>query len=187
MRGAKTGYATDMATTPCVSVEEYLHTSYDPDCEYVDGEVLERNMGEPDHAGLQGLIAWWLISRGRELGIYVFPEMRVQVAPTRFRVPDIAVTTRKVKGRILREPPLLCIEVLSPEDRASRIELRIDDYLKFGVPHVWLIDPRRKSAWSYTREKRHEAGPVLTTSEPRIELPIAELFVQMDEQLDFEP
>jgi Uma2 family endonuclease len=175
-----------MTTATCVSVEEYLHTSYRPDREYVDGEVLERNMGEPDHAGLQGLIAWWLLSHRKQLGIYVFPEMRVQVGPTRFRVPDIAVTTRRVKGRVLREPPFLCIEVLSPQDRASRLQIRIDDYLKFGVPHVWLIDPRKKLAWSYTREERHEAASVLTTSEPRIELPIAELFVQMDEQLDSE-
>jgi Uma2 family endonuclease len=181
---AKTRYATDMATATGVSVEEYLHTSYDPDCEYVDGEVLERNMGEPDHAGLQGLIAWWLLSRRKELGIYVFPEMRVQVAPTRFRVPDIAVTTRRVKGRVLREPPVLCIEVLSPEDRASRVQIRIDDYLNFGVSHVWVIDPPKRLAWSYTREERHEAGSVLTTVEPRIELPIPELFVQMTEQLD---
>jgi Uma2 family endonuclease len=175
-----------MSTATGVSVEEYLNTSYDPDCDYVDGEVLERNMGEPDHAGLQGLIAWWLLSRRKEVGSCVFPEMRVQVAPTRFRIPDVAVTTRRVKGRILREPPLLCIEVLSPEDRASRMQVKIDDYLKFGVQYVWLIDPRKRVAWSYTREGRHEAVSVLTTNEPRIELPIAELFAQLDEQVDLE-
>jgi Uma2 family endonuclease len=173
-----------MTTATCVSVEEYLHTSYRPDREYVDGEVLERNMGEPDHAGLQGLILMWLGALEKQLGIYVWPEMRVQVAPMRFRVPDIAVTTRRVKGRVLREPPLLCIEVLSPEDRASRLEIRIDDYLKFGVPHVWLIDPRRRAAWSYTRDERREAVSVLTTREPRIELPIADLFSRLDERLE---
>jgi Uma2 family endonuclease len=182
----KTRYATGMTTATGVSVEEYLNTSYDPDCEYVDGEVLERNMGEPDHAGLQGLILMWLGALEKQLGIYVWPEMRVQVAPTRFRVPDIAVTTWKVKGRFLRQAPLLCVEVLSPEDRASRVEIRIDDYLKFGVPHVWMIDPRRRVAWSYTRDARREAVSVLTTREPRIELPIADLFSRLDERLDIE-
>jgi Uma2 family endonuclease len=76
--------------------------------------------------------------------------------------------------------------MLSPEERASRMQIRIDDYLKFGVPHVWLIDPRKKLAWSYTREGRHEAASVLTTTEPRIELPIAELFAELDEQVDLE-
>jgi Uma2 family endonuclease len=50
------------------------------------------------------------------------------------RVPDIAVTISRPAGRVLREPPFLCIEILSPEDRASRGEEKIDDYLQFGVP-----------------------------------------------------
>jgi len=42
-----------MATGTLVSVEEYLNTSYSPDCDYVDGEVLERNLGEREHSELQ--------------------------------------------------------------------------------------------------------------------------------------
>jgi Uma2 family endonuclease len=173
-----------MAATTLISVEEYLSTCYEADREYIDGEVIERNMGESDHGGLQTSIASWLFTRRKALRIHVFTEMRTQVAPTRFRIPDIAVTTQKVKGRILREPPFLCIEVLSPEDRVSRMEVKIDDYLKFGVAHVWLIDPRKKLAWSYTREGRREAASVLTAQEPRIELPIAELFAELDEEVD---
>ena len=173
-----------MGSTTLISVEEYLHTSYDPDCDYVDGEVIERNMGELEHSGLQRLIVVWLGSRQKELGIYVFPEARVQVAQTRFRIPDIAVTKQRGKGRIMREPPFLCIEILSPEDRVSRMEIKIDDYLKFGVEYVWLIDPAKKLAWSYTREGRREAASILTTSEPRIELPIAELFAELDNDVD---
>ena len=48
---AQLSYPTFMATTSFVPVEEYLNTSYEPDCEYVDGEMLQRNMGEPEHAG----------------------------------------------------------------------------------------------------------------------------------------
>jgi Uma2 family endonuclease len=174
-----------MATTTVISVEEYLNTSYEPDCEYVDGEVIERNMGEPDHSALQMIVSKWLLLRSEDLGTHVFPAVRVQVARTRFRVPDISVTTKKPKGRILREPPFLCIEVLSPEDRTSRTEEKIDDYLRFGVQHVWLIDPRKKLAWSYTRDERRQAVSVLTTSEPRIELPIAELFEELEKHVDF--
>lgn len=173
-----------MATTTLISIEEYLNTSYDPDCEYVDGEVIQRNMGESDHAGLQTLIALWFGSREKQLGIYVTTELRIQVAPGHFRVPDLTVTTRKIRGRILREPPFLCIEVLSPEDRTSRTEEKIDDYLKFGVAYVWLIDPRKKLAWSYTKDERRQAASLLTTSDPRIELPIAELFTALSERLD---
>ena len=175
---------TNMSTAALVSLEEYLSTSYDPDCEYVDGTLLERNMGESDHAGLQALLVAWLSLRRKELGIHVFPELRVQVGPRRYRVPDITVTTSRVRGRILAEPPLLCIEILSPEDRATRMEEKIDDYLSFGVPNVWLIDGRKRRAWVYTREGRREASTVLSTVVPQIDVPIAELFSDLDEEIE---
>ncbi len=173
-----------MAIDTLVSVEEYLSSSYDPDREYIDGEILDRNMGEPDHAGLQGLITSWLIARRKEFGVHVFPELRVQVSNRRFRIPDICVTTQRVKGRILREPPLLCIEILSPEDRAGRIEDKIDDYLRFGVQHIWVIDPREKKCWTYGANGRRELATVLTTENPRIELPIDQLFAELDDEID---
>jgi len=80
-----------METGILVSVDEYLTTSYEPDCDYVDGYVEERNLGENDHSDLQTAIAFYLGSRKKELGIYVVVEQRVQVSPTRFRVPDVCV------------------------------------------------------------------------------------------------
>jgi hypothetical protein len=46
-----------MPSRTLVSVEEYLHTSYDPDCDYVDGEIVERNVGELDHSDSQRRIS----------------------------------------------------------------------------------------------------------------------------------
>jgi len=126
----------------------------------------------------------WLLNRRKQLGIHVFPETRTQVAPRRYRVPDIAVTTVRPSGRILRQPPFLCIEILSPEDRASRFQEKIDDYLKFGVANIWLIDPRTRRAWSYTREGKRDATDILTTDTPRIEVPLAELFAELDEEIE---
>src|SRR5579864_5054858 len=100
-----------------VSVEEYLSTSYDPDCDYVDGEVLERNLGEQDHSRLQGVLYAYLFNREKQWGIYVFPEQRVQVSRARFRVSDIyAVAGSRPIEQIFTQPPFLCIEILSPED-----------------------------------------------------------------------
>lgn len=175
-----------MAVSHLISEEGYLSTSYDPDCEYADGEVIERCMGEFDHAGLQGVLLIRLSQVAKQLGLYVFPELRVQVAPRQYRVPDIVVTNRKGRGRILSEPPFLCVELLSPEDRASRVEANIDEYLNFGVPHVWLIDPGNRRAWSYMRRQRTEATNVLVTGDPMIELPLAELFADLDEQVESE-
>lgn len=80
-----------MASGALVSVEEYLSTSYDPDCDYVDGVIEERNSGEFDHASLQGAVFAWFYNRRKQLGITVVPEQRVQVGPTRFRIPDVCI------------------------------------------------------------------------------------------------
>ncbi len=176
-----------MAVAALVPVEEYLSAAYQPDCEYIDGRLVERNMGESDHAGIQGLLIAWLSARRKQLGIHVFPELRVQIGPERYRVPDITVTTHKVSGRILRDPPFLCIEILSPEDRAARIEEKIDEYLKFGVAHIWLIDPRNKRAWSYTREGKREPATALTTTRPDIRLSVLDLFSELDQEIEPSP
>ena len=108
----------------------------------------------------------------------------MQVAPSRYRIPDIAVTKQKARGRVLLEPPFLGIEILSPDDRASRLEDKIDDYLRFGVPYIWLIDPQRRSAWSYTSGGKREATAVLATKDPLIEVTIAELFQELAEDVE---
>ena len=174
-----------MPVATIVSLEEYLHTVYEPDCEYLDGELIERNMGETYHGSLQNLIGSWLTQHRKEFGIQAVLETRVQTKPRRFQVPDISVTVGKLKGRILREPPFLCIEILSPEDRASRIQVKIDKYLAFGVRYIWLIDLEERRAWSFMSEGRQEAGDVLSTTNPDIQLPIGELFAELDETVDF--
>ena len=173
-----------MSASTLISPEEYLATSYDPDCDYVDGELVERNVGELDHSGLQGIIFAMLYNQRRKVGIYVFPELRVQVSPTRYRIPDLTVITHKCKGRILREPPFLCIEILSPEDRMSRMETKIDDYLAFGVKYIWVIDPASKTAWTYTSEGKRESTLVLATRNPDITLSLDELFAELRENVE---
>jgi Uma2 family endonuclease len=171
-----------MKTQVIVPVEEYLSTVYRPDCDYVDGVVEERNVGENDHAYWQREILFYLCRFEREMGIYVIQEQRVQVGPTRFRVPDIAVM---LGGRptepIFTTPPLICIEVLSPEDRFSRLQQRIDDYLRFGVRQVWVVDPKTKRAWIHDSLGNREIRDGVLRFEgaadvPQIVLPLRELF-----------
>jgi Uma2 family endonuclease len=166
-----------------VPVEEYLSTSYRPDCDYVDGEVLERNTGERDHSELQREFIVYLGTRAKLWGIHVFPEQRVQVAATRFRIPDVCVIVGKEpQEQIFREPPFICIEILSRDDRRMRIEDRIADYLKFGVPYVWVINPVSRRVWTYSTEGIKEVTDgVLRTENPSIEVPLAEIFAGLDE------
>ena len=113
-----------------VSVEEYLATVDRPDCEYVDGVVLERNVGELDHSRSLGMIACSLFSREKVWETVTPMSVRVQVRPGRISVPDISVIARPTpKTRIVVAPPLLCVEVLSPGDRMVRVQESVRDYL----------------------------------------------------------
>jgi Uma2 family endonuclease len=161
-----------------ISVEEYLRTSYRPDCDYVDGEVQERNVGEWSHSRTQGAVILYLGNRQRQWGIQVVPEQRIQVSPTRFRVPDVCVVLGDPGEEILTRPPFLCIEILSREDRMSRVRERVDDYLAMGVPYVWVLDPATRSAYSITPAEgwREVKDGVLRTANPAIEVPLAGIF-----------
>lgn len=166
-----------MSTTTLIPLSEYLHTSYRPDCEYLEGQLLERNVGEWDHSRLQTLLSRYLGNRENEWGILVIVEQRVQVKARRFRIPDVTVLTGpRPTGGIITEPPFLCIEILSPDDRMQQMQERIDDYLAFGVRYVWLIHPRTRRAFVYTAEGVHEAKDgMLCTDEPRICVNLSEL------------
>jgi len=167
-----------MAVGTLISVEEYLKTLYRPDCDYVDGRLEERNLGEKTHSGLQSDVIFYLRSHFDREGIKVYPEFRVQVRSTRYRVPDVLVTLGDPGEEILTHPPFLCIEILSPEDRMSRVETRINDYLEMGVPYVWVLDPQTKQAFAATPAEglREVRTGTLETSQPRLALPLAEMF-----------
>ena len=166
-----------MATATAVSVSEYLNTSYRPDCEYLDGELLERNVGEWDHSRLQMLLSRYLSNREKQFGIIVVPEQRVQIRATRFRVPDITVIEgSSPDGQIIRKPPFLCVEILSPRDRLVEMQERVDDYLGFGVKYVWVINPKTRQTYIYTASGLQESRDgVLTTENPDIRVFLGEL------------
>jgi Uma2 family endonuclease len=166
-----------MSTTVTVPISEYLDSVYRPDREYIDGELLERNLGELDHSRFQFCLIRYLASRESEWGIVVLPEQRVQVKATRFRVPDITVVAGALPTTpILREPPFLCIEILSRGDSMDDMQERIDDYLAFGVPHVWVVNPRKLRAFHYSSDGMREAKDgILRTTNPPIAVPILNL------------
>jgi len=165
-----------------VSVQEYLKTAYDPDCNYVDGEVQERNVGERDHSELQRELIYFFRHRQQQLKLFVFPEQRVQVSTSRFRVPDLCVYVgAKPTEQVFRTPPFICIEILSPEDRMERIQQSIDDYLNFGVSYVWVVNPRNRRAWSYSKTGSTEIlDGILRTEGPALEIPLAEIYAGLD-------
>ncbi len=130
-----------MATVPHVSLDEYLSTEYEPDCEYIDGVLVDRNAGIRKHSKTQGRLTVWLGARENEHGHDVLVEQRVRTGASRFRIPDICLVARGDSEEIIKRPPALWIEILSPEDRWSRVQAKISDALAFGVGTIWIIDP----------------------------------------------
>jgi Uma2 family endonuclease len=172
-----------MKTAALIPVEEYLRTTYDPDRDYVDGEVQERNLGELDHSDLQGEFFYYFRARRRKWKTHAFVEQRVQVSKTRFRIPDVCVVVGdKPTEPIFRAPPFICIEVLSPKDRTARVQDRIDDYLNFGVRYVWVINPENRRVWVYTHEGSTEVKDgILRTEDPLLIVSLTEIFAGLDE------
>ena len=163
-------------------MEEYLNTSYDPDCDYVDGKVLERNVGEREHSELQGELTFYLGGFRKERGFHIFIAQRMQTLPTRFRIPDICVVLgKRPSTAIFVEPPFLCIEILSKDDRYSALREKIADYQSFGVKYVWVIDPSTRKADIYGPDGCHEAKDgILSTSDPEISVSLPELYRSLE-------
>ena len=112
-----------------ISEEQYLTTSYHPDCDFVDGFVLERPAGQFDHANLQRILVGLFFVNAKAWGVLGLPEQRLRVragtdrAASKYRVPDLLALplTYDRSRQIVQMAPLLCIEIVSPDDRMPRI------------------------------------------------------------------
>jgi Uma2 family endonuclease len=134
-----------MATISHVRLEEYLDLSFRPDREYVDGEIRERNVGKWEHARVQALLAAWFVNHEKAWATASSTEQRVRVSASRVRVPDLVVLRAGPQPEVLTEPPLLVIEILSPDDTYSDTQERAQDYRAMGVETIWIVDPKTRT------------------------------------------
>jgi Uma2 family endonuclease len=167
---------------PLVTVEEYLKTVYRPDRDYVDGRIEERNVGEYDHGLLQTMLGYIFTLNRAVWGVRAVTDVRTQVKLTRYRCPDVLVLRADApKEQILTHPPLIAIEILSPEDRLSRFQVKLDDYLSFGVENIWVFDPETRRAWTADHFGLHLAqNDELTVPGTPIRAVLSELFAELD-------
>jgi Uma2 family endonuclease len=138
-----------MSTASLVAVEEYLASSYpDGDREYLDGIVVERSMGTPEHSALQKILIVHLATYEKQLDIAVRPECRTRIREARYRVPDILVMQKPFRqdGRVILDAPLLIIEILSPDDRMGETLERFREYEQLGVRYIIQMDPVRRTS-----------------------------------------
>jgi len=174
-----------MASVTLIPVSEYLRTTYRPDCDYLEGEVRERNVGERPHALLQGILCTIFNANRRAWGIVAAPELRVRVSERRYRIPDITVMRRSdPPDAVVRVAPLICVEVLSPSDTLVSLQERVEDYRRMGVEHVWVVDPVGRHAYvASERGFEQPASGEFSVPGTAIRIVLAEVFAELDEMM----
>jgi Uma2 family endonuclease len=131
-----------MGVGTLISEEEYLHSSYDPDCEFEDGVLIERNVGTRDHSGMQAALAAYFYRRRKAWQIHIYTEQRIRIRARKYLIPDLCIVSGpQPPDQVFQNPPLIVIEILSPDDRPLRVNDKVQQWRDFGVPYVLVIDP----------------------------------------------
>jgi Uma2 family endonuclease len=127
-------------------------------CELVNGRVVPTMPTGDEHGDVELELGARLrfygkeSKRGRavsgEVGIYIRRD------PDTVRAADIVFISRErdVRPRAegyLEIAPELVVEILSPDDRMSRIREKLHDYFSAGVLVVWLVDPALRRVLIY--------------------------------------
>jgi Uma2 family endonuclease len=167
-----------MATALHIPIQEYLSLSFSPDREYVDGEVRERNVGKWEHARVQALLSAWLGTHEREWEILGSAGQRVRVSANRVRVPDVVVLKAGPQPEVVIDPPLLVVEILSPDDTYSDTQERAQDYRAMGVETIWIVDPKTRTGRMCRGAEWIESGRLEVKGTP-LYVELAEIFGRM--------
>lgn len=148
-------YTWRMANLDFVSEAEYLSASYEPDCDLVEGQFVERSTGSVAHADCLGRI---LVALMTVRDCWVAPVLTLHVGKARYRVADIVLARGvKPKSRWMEAPPDLVVEVLEPEEDMKAMQAKIYDYLQFGVSCAWVVDPTARRGFVFGRQRRTDA------------------------------
>jgi Uma2 family endonuclease len=161
-------------TASLVSEDEYLNSVYEPDCEYEDGVLIERNVGEEKHSWLQAALIAYFFRRRKRWNVEVYTEQRNRVRQAKYMLPDVCVIRgpRPSEG-IFNAPPLIWIEILSREDRPIRVNQKVRQLLEWGTPNIWVIDPETLEAEVHTQQgSRKVDDGILRVEGTRIEVPL---------------
>ena len=175
-----------MATLPnseeLWTVREYLRTSWSPDREFVDGRIEERNLGEKEHSIIQRFLTFLFMLKRAEWGVEVFPELRTQTQTRRFRVPNVLVMRAEDQfERYVKTPPLIAVEILSPEDTLRAMQEKAAEYRLFGVENIWVIDPEPRLVYQFTSAGLEEVhSGELTVPGTPIHVILGEMFAELD-------
>lgn len=189
-----------IAATQRMTAEEFYEWTNRPENggkhhELERGEVVEMSRPGELHCLVCGNVT-------RILGNYTFQSRKGYVLsndvgivwernPDTVRGPDVVLYDHSrryqdLNPKFCEDIPTLVVEVRSPNDRMSKINRRISQFLTWGVPLVWLVDPEDKTVTIYWHDRPHavlEADQELTGDGilPDFHCRVAEFFFMPDD------
>lgn len=183
-------------TATLMTAEELLAMPEDGmDRELIRGELRERPLTKRNrfHSGAELILgaylhAWLMrqpAPRGKaysgEVGCVLRrdPDTTVGI--------DVAYFTAEVVARqsntttIIDGPPLLAVEILSPNDKLEDVDAKIDEYLAAGVALIWIVNPHRRTVIVHRPDAKARllnADEELTAEPhlPGFRMPVAAIF-----------
>jgi Uma2 family endonuclease len=134
-----------MATRALITAEQYLAMHFEREPELVHGELAEKPLPNKSHGRIQQCLAVLLDGAG-----YCCTEVRMRLAEDLYRIPDVALFQNGDPGEeIPSSPPLVVVEITSPDDRLHDILQKLAEYEQWGVRYIWLIEPELKKCHVY--------------------------------------
>jgi len=168
-----------------VSLDEYLNTAYEPDREFVDGFLVERNEGTQRHSLLQSLVIMYFGQHRKSHQLKVFTEARLQVGARRHRIPDVLVLEVPYnQGKIVTDIPVITVEIKSPDDTFDEIVDKCFEYETLGVGNILVMDPDHNRAWLFEQDTLRAlpgASVQLRLTHATLDFPFGEMFAELDE------
>jgi len=181
---------TSAATTTTMTAEQLLALGDIGRSELVRGELVRMSPASPKHGRVAmklGILVGTHVLQ-QELGETYAAETGFTIArdPDTVRAPDVAFVKKErvhltPKRGFFPGAPDLAVEVLSPDDTASEVLAKVEDWLTAGTQEVWLVDPERKTiaihAADHSVRTLHE-GEELRSEDllPGFSTPVAEIF-----------
>lgn len=187
---------TELLAEP-ITPEDLLAMPHGDEYELVNGELVERHMGA-ESSWIASNLTWLLggAHNRKRAGHFFTTDCGYQCFPDdseRIRRPDLSYIRpgrfpgERVPRGYIRIAPDLVVEVISPNDLASEIAVKVEEYLEAGVPLVWVISPDAETVTVHradgTVTKLHMTDELSGENVlPEFRCQVSELFVAAEDE-----
>jgi Uma2 family endonuclease len=148
-----------MATinTHPIMVEQYEHSFAGVPGfrdELINGRIVMTPDAKPLHQQVQQNIRRLLDAACKDSGYICNGDSNIKLTPYDMPSPDLFIVSWPAWRRAMQDdayvnvPPLLAVEILSPNQDASE---KVDIYLNARVDVVWVVDPKQRTVIAYWR------------------------------------